>query len=337
MVSQTGLPDQTAVLAIDGGQTSTLALIANLSGEVLGYGRAGPSNHIDEPGGRERLETAVISSVRSALENAGIPAERLRSACLGMTGAHVEAGAVLKQLLPSLTTVETHHDAVTALAGASLAQPGIVVIAGTGAIAYGQLADGRQARAGGWGYLMGDEGSAYDLGVGALRAACRASDGRAAPTTLLASVPAALGMASLAEVHRAVYAQKVTRADIARLAQVVARDAAAGDAAACALLKRAAADLADAAIAVLDQLGRREAGMPIHPTGGVFRGGPLILDPFRARVASASLASQVRKPALGPAAGALLLALRAAGVAITDTLVERIQHTLPREAAQKGD
>ncbi|MFQ3567878.1 MAG: BadF/BadG/BcrA/BcrD ATPase family protein [Aggregatilineales bacterium] len=336
MGSQTDLADQTAVLAIDGGQSSTLALIASLSGEVLGYGRAGPSNHIDEPGGHERLQAAILSSVRSALENAGVTTERLRSACLGMTGAHVEAGAILKQLLPS-TAIEAHHDVVTALAGASLAQPGIVVIAGTGAIAYGQLADGRQARAGGWGYLMGDEGSAYDLGVGALRAACRASDGRAAPTSLLASVPAALGMADLTEVHRAVYAQKVTRADIARLAQVIARDAAAGDAAARALLERAAADLADAAIAVLDQLGQREAGMPIYPTGGVFRAGSLILDPFRARVGAASPTSTVREPALGPAAGALLLALRAAGVTITDMLVERIQRTLPREAAQKGD
>lgn len=336
MISQADLADQPAVLAIDGGQSSTLALIANLNGEVLGYGRAGPSNHIDEPGGRERLEAAVTSSVGSALENAGIPAEQLHFACLGMTGAHVEAGAILKRLLPG-AIIEAHHDAVTALAGASLARPGIVVIAGTGAIAYGQLADGRQARAGGWGYLMGDEGSAYDLGVGALRAACRASDGRAAPTTLLASVPAALGMASLTEVHRAVYAHKVTRADIARLAQVVAHDAAAGDAAALALLKRAAADLADAAIAVLDQLGQRETGMSIYPTGGVFRAGPLILDPFRALVAASSAASVVREPALGPAAGALLLALRAAGVIITDALVDRIQRTLPHEAAQKGD
>lgn len=322
---------QTAVLAIDGGQSSTLALIADLDGEVLGYGRAGPSNHIDEPGGRERQETAIMLCVRGALENAGIPAERLHAVCLGMTGAHFEAAAVVRRLLPN-AVIDAYHDAVTALAGASLAQPGVVVIAGTGSVAYGSLDDGRQARAGGWGYLMGDEGSAYDLGVGALRAACRASDSRAAPTTLLESVPAALGMADLTAVHRAVYAHKLARDDIARLAQVVARDAAAGDAVARALLARAAADLAEAAIAVIDQLGRREMGMPIYPTGGVFQAGALILEPFRASITAASPASAVRPPALGPAAGALLLALHAAGIPLSDTIVERIQRTLPREA-----
>lgn len=335
MNPQTDFAAQPAVLAIDGGQSSTLALIASLSGAVLGVGRAGPSNHIHEPGGRERLETAVTTSVRAALETAGIAAERLRAACLGMTGAHSEAAAVVRRMLPE-AVIDAYHDAVTALAGASLAQPGIVVIAGTGAVAYGSLEDGRQARAGGWGYLMGDEGSAYDLGIQALRAACRASDRRAAPTTLLESVPAAFGMADLAEVHRAVYAHKLERADIARLAQTVARDAAAGDSTARALLERAGVDLAEAAVAVLDQLGQREAGMPIYPTGGVFQAGALILEPFRAGIAAASASSAVREPAFGPAAGALLLALRAAGVPLTDTIVEQVRRTLPREAVQKG-
>ncbi len=332
---QTNSATQAVVLAIDGGQSSTLALIANLKGEVLGYGQAGPSNHVDEPGGRERLETAVMTSARGALDNAGASAEQVRAVCLGMTGAHVEAGEIVARWLPH-AAVEAHHDTVTALAGASLARAGIVVIAGTGAVAYGRLADGRQARAGGWGYVMGDEGSAYDLGIAALRAACRANDGRAAPTRLVTSVPAALGMSTLTEVHRAVYAQKVTRADIARLAETVARDAAAGDATARALLERAAADLADAALAVLDQLGQRDTGMDIYPTGGVFQAGRLILDPFCARIAEVSPTSVVRKPALSPAAGALLLALRAAGVDITQAVVAHLQQTLAQKAVKKG-
>jgi hypothetical protein len=105
-----------------------------------------------------------------------------------MTGVSALASEIAQAMLPQ-AQVLVHHDSITALAGASVGQPGVIVIAGTGAVAYGQLADGRSFRSGGWGYLMGDEGSGYDLGIGALRAITQASDGRGTSTCLIEMIP----------------------------------------------------------------------------------------------------------------------------------------------------
>jgi len=323
------------VVALDGGQSATLALAADLNGVVLGSALAGASNHVDEPGGRERLEMAVTPGIRGALANAGRTAEQVVCACLGMTGAPGEARAIAARLLPA-AQVEAHYDTVTALAGASLARPGVVVIAGTGAVAYGRLDDGREARAGGWGYLMGDEGSAYDLGIAALRAACRASDGRGDPTELVWRVPQALGQPDLTGVHRVVYSQTVTRSELARLAIVITDAARAGDAVACRLLDQAGHDLADAALAVIARLEGRDSRLTVYPTGGVFQAGDLILTAFRAGIAAQSPASQVIMPAFGPAVGALLLALRMAGTALDEACIRRVSDSLPAQAHIKG-
>lgn len=322
------------VIGMDGGQSSTLALAAGLDGVIVGSGLAGPSNHIDEPGGRERLKNAVTGAVRQALGAAQAQTEEVTHVCLGMTGAPDEARAAAMRLLP-MAVIEAHHDWVTALAGASLARPGVVVIAGTGAVAYGRLADGREARAGGWGYLMGDEGSAYDLGIAALRLAAQASDGRADATQLTWRVPRHFHLTDLMEVRRAVYSPAVTRPDIAGLAAVVTEAARAGDLGALRLLESAGRALAEGAAAVIARLGQRESGMSVYHTGGVFRAGDLILNPLRAALEQHSPASQVLAPAFSPAVGAVLLALRAAGVELSAALIENIKRTLPAQALIK--
>ncbi len=323
------------VVALDGGQSATLALAAALNGVVLGSALAGPSNHVDEPGGRERLEMAVTIGIRGALASASRTAEQVACVCLGMTGAPTEAREIAKRLLPT-AQVEAHYDVVTALAGASIARSGVVVIAGTGAVAYGRLDDGREARSGGWGYLMGDEGSGYDLGIAALRAACRASDGRGEPTELIWRVPQALEQSDLMGVHRAVYSLAVTRSDLARLAIAVTDSARAGDAVARRLLDHAGHDLADAAIAVIARLERQDSGLTVYPTGGVFQAGDLILTAFRAQIAAQSPASRVVMPAFGPVVGGLLLALRMAGSSLDEACIQRISDSLPAQARIKG-
>lgn len=320
------------VLAIDGGQSTTLALAASPDGTIWGYGLAGPSNHIDEPGGRERLQNAITGAIQGAL--AGAPPEQVTHVCLGMTGAPTEAREVAARLLPQ-AAVEAVYDWVTALAGASRAQPGVVIIGGTGAVAYGRLEDGRDARSGGWGYLMGDEGSAYDLGIRALRAACQASDGRAEPTQLTWRVPRHFGQADLMGVRRVVYSPAIGRPEIAGLAVVVTEAALDGDTTARGLLEQAGCDLATTALAVIRQLEQVEAGMMVYPTGGVFRAGDLVLDPLRAFLRQHSSASQVSLPAFSPAVGALLLALQAAGSQLDEGCFARITASLPRQAVLK--
>src|SRR5436190_23805468 len=89
------------VVAVDGGQSSTLALAATLDGVVIGSALVGSSNHVDEPGGRERLETAVTDGIRGALLSANRTADQVACACLGMTGAPTEAREIALQLLPA--------------------------------------------------------------------------------------------------------------------------------------------------------------------------------------------------------------------------------------------
>src|SRR5258706_8049587 len=209
------------VVAVDGGQSSTLALVATTAGQILGAGSAGPSNHFHEPGGPERLEGALRQSITGALQSADATTDQVKYVCLGMTGSKDQARQITEQILPS-AAVQSHWDMVTALAGASLTRPGVVVIAGTGSIAYGRREDGRDARAGGWGYLMGDEGSGYAIGRAALQAAAHAADGRGASTRLLEAIPAYFKVHTFDDVRNTIYGATVTRPQIAGLAAVVA-------------------------------------------------------------------------------------------------------------------
>lgn len=323
------------VVAVDGGQSSTLALAAAVDGRIVGVGRAGPSNHIDEPGGKERLENALRQSVAQALAAAQQPAAAVISACLGMTGAPDAARAIARQLLPR-AAVQAHYDMVTALAGASSARPGAVVIAGTGSIAYGRLADGREARAGGWGYIMGDEGSGYDIGLAALRAASQASDGRAGPTALLQRIPEHFGLSDLSAVHRAVYAGEIARPQLAALARVTAAAAAAGDDIARGLLVDAGRELARCALAVVTQLGGPAAGLAVvYPTGGVLAAGGVTAAAFREQVMAGLAGLRVEPAAFSPAVGALLLALQAAGTPLDAAALAAVRATLPAAATAK--
>ncbi len=323
------------VLAVDGGASSTLALLAAPDGTILGSSLGGPANHVHEPGGMDRMRRTLRGVTEGAFASAGLPFGPVRSACFGLTGGVDVADGIAREFLMA-DALRVVHDSVTALAGASMAQPGVVVIAGTGAVAYGEDGQGASAKTSGWGYIMGDEGSGYDIGILALRAATAAADGRMPSTSLGALIPAFFGVESLEAVHRLIYSQGVVpRPRIAGLAAVVSRAAADGDKPARAILVRSAADLATAVIAVMGQLGQVRTGMSIYPVGGVFRAGQWIMEPFERVLRSASPASQVRDPAFAPVIGALLLALRDAGIEPDDAVIERIRATMPPAARSK--
>lgn len=173
-------------LGVDGGQSSTVALISDENGVVMGYGAAGPSNHVRGPGGLEKLRKAVTMSVGAAWRNSpygGKQLPRFESAFFGMTGGGEDKAPIIRKLIPA-RLLEVSHDALTALIGATEGQPGIIVVAGTGCICFGMNARGQTARAGGWGYIFGDEGGAFGLARAALVAALRYEEGWGPPTRL---------------------------------------------------------------------------------------------------------------------------------------------------------
>jgi N-acetylglucosamine kinase-like BadF-type ATPase len=316
------------ILGVDGGQTSTVAILATRSGKILGTGTGGPANHIHEAGGMERMQRSLKEAVLGAFEQAGISSVAVESACFGMTGG----AEFVKQVAPKFIEVETlsaYHDVVTALAGASLASPGIVVIAGTGAIAYGRDKDGQEAKADGWGYLMGDEGSAYDIGSQVLRAAARARDKRGADTFLQTLVPHFWHKANLAEVRVALYSDQVTRAEIAGLSWVAFCAAESGDKVAQDILVNAGQRLAKAANSVIDVLNFARQNPTVYVTGGVFRAGHWVLNPFETSLKQFSPNVEIKMPAFPQVIGALLLAHQQTGYAIDEPFLVNLHQTLP--------
>jgi N-acetylglucosamine kinase-like BadF-type ATPase len=304
-------------LGVDGGQSGTTAIIGDAQGNIVGWGGSGPCNHVAAPEAREKFLRVMRECLSQAADRAGLkqPSSRwhFKAACLGMSGGVDDKSALLRELVESEHTTVT-HDAAIALAGATSGEPGIIVIAGTGSIAFGQNARGETARAGGWGYIFGDEGGAFDIARQALRAVLREHEGWGARTALTPALLEGAGAADANQMLHSFYTPAWPRSRVAELARTVSRIAEEGDPIALRLLHQAANELALLAGSVRRQLwSEPTAAAPVVVSwaGGVFDSAPL-LERFRILI---SLEKDVacEPPRHGPAEGALLLAYRAAG------------------------
>jgi len=300
-------------LGVDGGQSSTTALIGDETGRVLGAGAGGPCNHVGAAEGPQKLARAVSESVGQACAAAGLDAAAVRfeAACFGMSGGPDDKHSILGPMLRAAHLVIT-NDAVIALAGATAGEPGIITIAGTGSIAFGRNREGRAMRAGGWGYIFGDEGGGFDIARQALRAALRMEEGWGPGTELRGVLLAATGGTDANDVLHRFYTSDWPRARVAGLARLVDAAALAGDRVALEILGNAAQQLAALTAAVRRQLWREGEAVTVAYIGGVFRSA-ILLERFRMLVELADGAS-CRAPVYGPAAGALLEAYAAAGL-----------------------
>jgi N-acetylglucosamine kinase-like BadF-type ATPase len=306
-------------LGVDGGQSSTYALIGDRTGRVLGWGRSGPSNHVAESEGRAKFTSAILGCLSAACAEAGLDTASIRFAacCLGFSGGPADKEGILREILASDRTLVT-HDALIALSGATAGEPGLITIAGTGSIAFGRNAAGKTARAGGWGYIFGDEGGGFYIARQALRAALRFEEGWSAPTSLRSLLLAATGASDANELLHRFYTPEFSRPRIAGFAKLVDEAAENGDGIAREILVDAAEKLAALAGAVRKQLFNEVEPVRLAYIGGVFRS-RVVLEHFRELTAATP-------PIYGPAAGALLEAYRSAGVECTLTNV-RVEKT----------
>jgi N-acetylglucosamine kinase-like BadF-type ATPase len=300
------------VLGIDGGQSYTTAAVCDEAGRLLGAGRAGPADHVWEPGGEARVRRAVMQSMARALRAAGLRGVTFAAAFLGMTGAMGHTRRALRGCVPT-KRLALENDKVSALACVTAGRPGIVVIAGTGTITYGRNARGETADASGWGYLIGDEGSAFWIAKQALAAACRAYDQRGPATLLVKALTAAAGVDDLWELHALIYSGRISRAEIAALAVPVNEVASAGDAIARGILGQAGRELGLAAGVVAGRLGMRRGMTVVGTVGGVFQGSPVVRGAFRRQVRRWVPRAVLAPPRFAPVIGSILLALRLAG------------------------
>jgi N-acetylglucosamine kinase-like BadF-type ATPase len=294
-------------LGVDGGQSSTTALIGGETGRIAGFGRGGPCNHVRASEGVAKFRGAIGGCVRQACEQAELARPEFESACLGFSGGPADKETLVRELISTPRLLVT-DDALVGLVGACAGEPGLITIAGTGSIAYGRNAEGRTARAGGWGYVFGDEGGAFDIVRQALRAALRFEEGWGPPTALRAILLEATGAANANELMHTFYMADWPRPRVAAFAKLVDQAALNGDEAAGAVLDQAAHALARLAEAVRSQLFRPEEPALVRYLGGVFRSARLLAR-FKAEVGD-----PVGPPEFGPAAGALLEAYRLAGL-----------------------
>lgn len=308
-------------LGVDGGQSGTTALIGDAQGNIVGWGSRGPCNHVAAPEARAKFLRVMRECLTQAAHRAGMkpmPARwRFKAACLGMSGGSDDKTALLHELLETDHLVVT-HDAAIALAGANSGEPGIIVIAGTGSIAFGRNARGETARAGGWGYIFGDEGGAFDIARQALRAILREHEGWGARTALTPALLEATGSSDANEMLHSLYSPDWPRARVADLARIVSRIAEEGDPIALRLLHQAAQELALLTGSVRRQLwGEGEVDpnpVLVSWAGGVFESSSL-RERFRMLIALETNAI-CEPPRHGPAEGALMLAWQAAGLSI---------------------
>jgi len=298
-------------LGVDGGGTNTRAAIINREGNVSGEGNALAANFL-----RVGLSDAVehvTSAVEQACSVAGIDRSQIQAACFGLAGVgnakhrRQMHDALLRALQIDAMSVET--DARVALAGATNLEPGVVIIAGTGSIAYGMNDRGEYARAGGWGPAMGDEGSGHYIGRRALEAVVSAFDHRAPETSLTRDVCRHFGVTSPSELPPVIYDSptEIMR-EIAQLSRIVVKAARGGDIVSRGILTDAAIELARAVAAVIERLKMRHQSFRVAYVGGVFNAGDMVITPMSESISVVAPHATVAPPLFPPVIGAAKLA-----------------------------
>lgn len=299
------------VIGIDAGGTKTEAVLADGEGAVVARARRGGANLAAH--GELAVEKTLHEVIDAVLGEGHLRPDVI---CLGIAGVdRAEDNLVIQGIMRRIgarARILVTNDALIALvagAGAGVG-PAIVVIAGTGSIAYGRNAQGEAARAGGWGYILADEGSGFWVGRQALRAVVRAADGRGPATALTPLVLEFFGVSRPEQLVLEVYRDYLKPSDIARCARLVEQARDGGDAVAIHIASVAADELAAAVRSVVRQLDLAGA-FPVVMAGGAFHAVPWLQQALRLRLADGNVAAadHVLLLTTDPAIGAVRLAL----------------------------
>ncbi|MED1644861.1 BadF/BadG/BcrA/BcrD ATPase family protein [Brevibacillus agri] len=281
------------LLAVDGGGTKCLAVLADRAAREVGQGRSGSCNY--QGIGEEAAARELVAAIRQAMEDAagrgtlppfvsGQGAGELEwevdCAVFGIAGLDTEhdrrvisqmVSKVLDQLGIRVHQLIVENDGFAALLGATGGKPGILVIAGTGSIAFGVNEAQETARAGGWGHRVGDEGSGYWIGKQAIMAVLRAADGRGEPTLLKELLLPHVGLARVDELFNWTYSEHYSVEKVGELSPLVSQAALAGDQVAAHILQVAGEELFAAARAVIEALDMKTKPFQMIMQGGVLQ------------------------------------------------------------------
>lgn len=296
------------IIGIDGGGTKTVGILATETGEIVAKVQAGPSNyHVVGIEQTQSVLTEIISKLSTKVDNIPLKAFPF---CIGMAGlGREEDKKVIGHICDAIGINKGRiltHDAHIALVGGTGKQAGVIVLSGTGSIVYGIDESGKEIRAGGWGYLLGDEGSGYDISLKGLQAIARASDKRGKPTLLTDLILKKLELNAPNKLIR--WTHVASRDEIAQLAGLVFEAAEMSDEKAEQIIDNAFSELACAVETVTVQLEFTQQ-FDIVFSGGILLNQPLLADKLQRWIEKIIIGSAVVRPKHEPAYGAVLLAM----------------------------
>ena len=299
------------VLGLDAGGTKTICLLADDDGAILSMARRGGANL--QASGELEVEKVLHDVMEEALGGTDIAPAAI---CLGIAGVdRPDDAAVVRGIMKRIgykAKVLVVNDALVALEAGAPGQPGVVIISGTGSIAYGRNAAGQAARSGGWGYVLGDEGSGYWIGRAALRAVLREADHRGQRTALTPMLLEHFGVSHAQGLIHEVYHRNLRPSAIGALATCVQKASAEGDEVAGAILYGAARELESSALSVARRLDLAGEAFPFILAGGIFRAVPWLEQELSRRLPEALPNSRAQLLSREPAEGAVALALQEA-------------------------
>lgn len=299
-------------LGFDGGGTKTDCVVLNARGEVIGEGHGGPANPLRA--GYESAFDSLREAAAGAVAAAKIRPAEVTSVCAGLAGAGRRAVVrrvmvFLSQEFPAAVAQVT-TDLEVALETAAGTGPGVVLVAGTGSAAFGRNAAGETARVGGYGPLLGDEGSAFEIGRRAVAAVARSRDMDAPVTVMAEMISAALNCPDWDDLMLRV--MKSPDDVFPKLFPVVADAANAEDSAAKEIMFASAIGLGNLAMVVIRRLGMNKETFPLVKCGGVF-GHCVMLDTLLDSVlTSGAMRAKISRLEISPAVGAARRAARVA-------------------------
>jgi N-acetylglucosamine kinase-like BadF-type ATPase len=321
------------VLGVDAGASKTLALVAEETGVIRGFGRAGPGNH--QTVGLENAIAAIRSACMEAFLQAGTQAP-VEVGVFGLAGADLpEDFALLTRAMESLALakkVRVENDTMVALRAGTSRSWGVVVVCGAGFNAAGIAPDGRTFRFLGLGWISGDWGGGWDIAREAIRAVARARDGRGSPTLLTSLILEFFGFTSVEALISALYHRRLPEEKILEIVPLVFEAAWQGDTVAQKILIRLGEEVGIAAGTVIRKLALERTDVEVILAGGVFKGkGPLLLDTINQMVHRVAPNARISLPKYAPVVGAVLLALETLKGALDQEILGNLDLSLPRE------
>jgi N-acetylglucosamine kinase-like BadF-type ATPase len=322
--------NRTLFLGVDGGGTKTHFVLVDRDGDLIASHEGPTSYHLEI--GIDGVRDVLAGGLAALFGQAEIDGGAVTHAFFGLP-AHGEdsAAQVLLDALPEPLLGHRRYrcgnDMICAWAGSLGGEDGINIVAGTGSIGYGERL-GRSARAGGWGDIFGDEGSAYWIAVQGLNVFTRMSDGRQPKGPLYATFRAAFDLSTDLDLCAKVL-NAHTRGSIAAMSRLVAQAAHEGDSSAIRIFDDAARELAAIVEAVRQAL-EFEPGetVPVSYSGGVFNAGALILDPLKRHLEGRFSGYRLTAPIVAPSGGAAIYAAKLAAQPLSDRAMQRLGRLL---------